>query len=278
MSLKTRRRDFLFLSAGAALAPSLSWASSPASVSKARASLKLGVASYSFRKHPLDKVIEWCRELDVQYVTVKDMHMPLNDPPEALLAARQKIEAAGITLLGGGVITMKKNPEQIRKYFEYARACGFPRIVGMPEPDALDIVEAMVKEFKIPLAIHNHGPEDKFFPLPQDVLKAIKGRDKGIGVCIDIGHTLRSGGDPVQSVFDCKDRLLDMHVKDLKSKTRGSDCSVGMGIIDIPGVFRALLKVGFQGHAALEYETHPDDPLPGVKESFAYMRGVLDAL
>ena len=113
----------------------------------------------------------------------------------------------------------------------------------------------MVREFDIKVGIHNHGPEDKFFPAPQDAYRLLKGRDPRMGLCMDIGHTTRAGVDPVATVDECKDRLLDIHVKDLRVKTdRDSQCEVGKGVLDIPGLFRALLKIGFAGHVGLEYE------------------------
>ena len=35
---------------------------------------------------------------------------------------------------------------------------------------------------------------------------------------------------------------------------------------------------GYGGYVNLEYEIEPDNPLPGMKQSFAYMRGVLSGL
>jgi len=40
-------------------------------------------------------------------------------------------------------------------------------------------------------------------------------------------------------------------------------------------IFEALMAIQYKGFADLEYEVHPDDPMPGVTKSFAYMRGVL---
>ena len=74
--------------------------------------------------------------------------------------------------MGGGTITMKNEPEQIRKDFAYAKLAGFPLIYAAPEPAALDFIEQMVKEHDIKLAIHNHGPEDKVFPAPIDAYNA----------------------------------------------------------------------------------------------------------
>ncbi len=50
---------------------------------------------------------------------------------------------------------------------------------------------------------------------------------------------------------------------------------VGKGAIDFPALFRALVKIGYTGHVGLEYKIDVDNPLPGMLQSFAYMRGVL---
>ena len=151
--------------------------------------------------------------------------------------------------------------------------------MASPDPAALDTIEQMAKEYDIKVAIHNHGPEDKWWPRPQDAYAAVKSRDSRLGLCIDVGHTLRTGTDPVAACRECKDRLYDMHVKDLAVKTdRDSQVAVGRGLIDFPALFRTLLDIGYQGQVGLEYEIHEDDPLPGMIESLAYERGVLAAL
>jgi sugar phosphate isomerase/epimerase len=243
------------------------------------APLKLGVASYSMRNFPLDKALDMAKTLGVKYMTFKDVHIPRTDPPEATRALRAKIEAAGITIMGGGTITIQNDPVQIKKEFEYAKNAGFPLIFVSPEPAALDTVERMAKEYDIKVAIHNHGPEDKMWPRPQDAYAAVKSRDKRLGLCIDIGHTTRTGTDPVKACRECRDRLYDMHVKDLASATeKESQVAVGRGVIDFSGLFRTLIDIGYQGQVGLEYEIKPDDPLPGMIESIAYMRGVLASI
>jgi sugar phosphate isomerase/epimerase len=241
--------------------------------------LKVGLASYSLRKFTLDQAIDMCRAMDVHYLTLKDVHLPLTATPEEIRAARAKLDAAGITLMGGGVIYLKNDEGQVRKAFEYAKTAGFPLIVGAPDPDAVPLVEQVVREYGIPLAIHNHGPEDKSYPAPQDALKLIKDRDRRLGLCMDVGHTIRAGADPVRSVADCGDRLMDLHVKDLRAATdRASQVEVGKGIIDFPGLIRALHQRHFSGHVALEYEINEDHPETGIRESLAYLRGVVDTV
>ena len=237
--------------------------------------LKIGLASYSMRKFSLDKALEMAKSLNVTYMTFKDVHIPRTDPLETTHALRAKIEGAGITIMGGGTIDLPNDPAQIRKAFEYAKSAGMPLIYTSPDPAALDTIEALVKEFDIKAVIHNHGPEDKWWPRPQDAYAAVKIRDKRMGLCMDIGHTLRTGTDPVQAVIECQDRLYDMHAKDLASKTdKDSQVEVGRGLIDFPALFRALIKINYQGQVGLEYEINENDPLLGMTESIAYMRGV----
>jgi len=241
--------------------------------------LKLGVASYSMRQFPLDQALAWAKTMGVTYMTFKDVHVPRTDPPEVTRALRAKIEAAGITIMGGGTITIPNNPAQIKREFEYAKNAGFPLIFTDPDPAALDTIEQMAKTYDIRVAIHNHGPENKNWPRPQDAYAAVKSRDTRLGLCIDIGHTLRTGTDPIAACRECRDRLYDMHVKDLAVKTDvNSQVAVGRGVIDFPGLFRTLIDIGYQGQVGLEYEINPKDPLPGMIESMAYMRGVLAAV
>jgi sugar phosphate isomerase/epimerase len=276
------RRVFLGTAAAAVAAArssSTAFAAGAAAFSAAPARLNLGVASYSMREFTLDQALEMAKTLGVTSMTFKDVHLPRTDAPETTRALRAKITAAGIRIMGGGTITLPNDPAQIKKDFEYAKNAGFPLIFVAPEPAALDTIEQMAITYDIKVAIHNHGPEDKHWPRPQDAYAAVKSRDKRMGLCLDIGHTLRTGTDPVQACRECRDRLYDMHVKDLRVPTdRDSQVAVGRGVIDVPALFKTLIDIGYQGQVGLEYEFHAKDPLPGMIESLAYMRGVLAAL
>jgi len=282
MTTDISRRALLGTAAAAAAWASLRGVAGAESVmepSPRSVPLKLGVASYSMRSFPLDQALDMAKTLGVKYMTFKDVHVPRTDPPDATRALRAKIEAAGITIMGGGTITIPNDAAQIKKEFEYAKNAGFPLIYVSPDPAALDTLERLAKEYDIKVAIHNHGPEDKQWPRPQDAYAAVKSRDKRLGLCIDVGHTLRTGTDPVKSCRECRDRLLDMHVKDLASPgDKESQVAVGRGVIDFPALFRTLIDIGYQGQVGLEYEIHADAPLPGMIESIAYMRGVLATL
>jgi len=238
--------------------------------------LKLGLTSYTLRKFSLDQAIAMTKKAGVKYISLKDMHLPMKSTPEQRREAHAKIEAAGLVLMGGGVIYMNNNPAEIRADFEYARDAGMPTIICSPDIDALDTVEKLAKEFDIRIAIHNHGPGDKKYPSPLDVLRLVKDRDEHMGICMDVGHTVRIGQDPIEAIHECKPRLYDFHIKDVTEATpKGGGIEVGRGVIDIVGVLKTLVEIKYPYDVELEYEDDADAPYPGMVESFGYMRGVL---
>ena len=242
--------------------------------------LKLGVASYSLRDFPRTKAIEMTKELGTPYINLKSMHLPYEASPAEITAARQEIAAAGLQIVGGGMITFDVDTDDgVQKYFDYAKAAGMPVMVSTCHPTVLPRVEKFAKRYDIKVAIHNHGPEDPDFPSPYDALKAVKSMDPRMGLCIDVGHTVRTGTDVVKAAADAGPRLLDMHLKDLRDlRDKESQCIVGEGQIPIADLFRQLERMRYAGYVNLEYEIDEKDPMPGMKQSFAYMRGVLAGL
>jgi inosose dehydratase len=243
-----------------------------------RNALKLGIASYTFRKFNLEKTLAMTKRAGLKYVCLKDMHLPLSAAPEKIAAAAKSVADAGLLLYGCGVVTMNSEA-QVAQAFDYAKAAGIKVIVAMPSAAMLAAVEKKIKEYDIRVAIHNHGPGDKNFPTPESAYLKIKDLDPRLGLCIDIGHTVRIGADPVGSIEKYGDRLLDFHMKDVTAAAPKGQCiQSGRGVIDLPAVIRALVKVRFDGVASFEYEIDESDPLPGLCESVGYTRGVLAAL
>jgi sugar phosphate isomerase/epimerase len=241
------------------------------------ADIKLGVASYSFRKFSRAQAIQMTKDLGTPFLNIKDFHLKMESTPEEIDAAKKEFAEAGIVLVGCGNVSFQKDDEKdIRGKFEYAKRAGFPLIVCAPTAVTLPKLEAFVKEYDIKIAVHNHGPEDKHFPTPQSVLKTVKAMDPRCGLCMDIGHTSRTGVDIVEAIEEAGPRLLDMHTKDLSDPMiKESQTAVGDGRLPIPRIFQQLIRMKYSGCVNLEYEIHEDDPLPGMQKSFAYMRGVL---
>jgi len=284
MDKKRNRRQFLQI-LGAGTAASIAAATGGSAKDYARGAsrandkqLKLGLASYTLRKFDLDKTLAMTRRLGLKYIALKTMHLPLESGPAQIAEAAEKVKNAGLELYGGGVIYMKDQAE-VNLAFDYAKAAGMKVIIGAPVPELLALVNQKVQQYDIKVAIHNHGPGDKNYPTPASIYERIKDLDKRIGICNDIGHTMRAGEDPSVSAEKFADRLLDVHVKDESAATaKGQAVEVGRGVIDIPKFLRTLSKINYTGIVAFEYEKDADDPLPGLAESVGYVRGVIAAI
>ncbi len=278
----TSRRQMMnrVVIAGSALSAMELFAAAPEATAGDPGELKLGVASYSFREFGRKIAIQGTVKCGVRYINYKDMHLPLTSTPAEIKKAVAETEKAGLKIVGGGTIYFQTPDEKdIRSKFEYAKACGMPTIVCMPNADVLPKLGKYVQEYDVKIAVHAHGPEDKNFQRPQDALKILKDMDPRCGLCIDVGHTVRTGVDLVSTVAEAGPRVLDMHVKDLADFTkRDSQVPCGDGKIPFPALFTQLKKMNYQGYINLEYEIDDTDPLPNMIKSFAYMRGVIAGL
>jgi sugar phosphate isomerase/epimerase len=274
------RRDFV--RSGALVAAALAASKDVLAAAAERApadegsAIRLGVASYTFRNFSRAQMIGFLKQLNVLALNAKDAkdHLPMEPQEEA--AALAEYAAAGIKLHAAGTIYFPQDDDaDVRSKFEYCKRAGIGVIVaGDPPPETLPRIEKFVKEYDIRFAIHNHGPEDKLWRSPLDVLKAVKSMDPRMGCCIDVGHTVRAGTDVVQAIHEVDARLFNVHMKDLTNfQSKESQVAVGDGIMPVKKIFEALGTIKYKGFVDLEYEIHADDPMPGVIASFAYMRG-----
>ncbi len=278
---RTNRRQFIQIAgiSAAACAGAIGGDSRQAGAAAPKAAerpFQLGMASYTFREFPLDQTIAMTRRLGLKRISLKgDFHLPLTSTPAQIEAAVAKIKQAGLELYAGGVIYMR-NEADVNQGFEYAKAAGMGMIIGVPNHNLLELVNRKVQDYNIRLAVHNHGPTDKIYPTPESAYEKIKNLDRRIGLCIDVGHTQRSGIDPSEPALKYADRLLDVHIKDVSDSTaKGTTVEIGRGVIDIPRFLRTMMKINYQGTIALEYEKDSKDPLPGAAESIGYLHGVL---
>ena len=253
-------------------------AASPAPTGSRTLPFELGLASYTCRKFDLKTTLEMAKRVGFKHIALKDVHLPMKSTPDQIKEVVAQVKAAGLDLYGGGVIYMR-NEAEVNQAFDYAKAAGMRVIIGVPEPPLLPLVDKKVKEYDIKVAIHNHGPTDKVYPVPATIYEKIKDLDKRIGLCNDIGHTVRAGVDPAASIEQFADRLLDIHMKDeTAAEAKGSATEVGRGVINIPQVIRTLVKINYTGIVSFEYEKSDNDPLPGLAESVGYVRGVMAAI
>ena len=273
------RRTFIKLAGTGILAAGTNsvFATAPdrSSGEKPQNTFTVGMAGYTFREFSVEQTIAMMKRVGVTSLSVKDFHMPMNSTKQQIEDVISKFRAGGIHVYTVGVVYMKSKDE-VDQAFEYAKMAGVKMIVGAPNYELLPYVEQKLKSYDFKLAIHNHGPDNPLYPNATDVWNHIKDLDQRLGICLDIGHTIRDGKDPAEDIMRYHTRLYDMHIKDVdKASKEGITVEMGRGIIDIPSVVAALRKVKYSGSCSLEFEKDMKDNLAGIAESIGYFKGVM---
>ena len=256
-----------------AIRPMISFAQAPAGNAagnddKQFHGLRVGACSYSVRAFPLAEALQDIKRLGVHYVSLKEVHLPLSSTPDQRKQVKQQAEDMGLTITSCGVIYLKDDEASMHQAFDYVRDLGASVAVIGVTHEQLPTLDKVIRDYDLKAAIHNHGPNDKRFPSPLEVYDAIKGLDKRIGVCMDIGHTFRMHEDIVDDIKRTFDRLYSMHFKDLESDhVNAKGVPVGTGVMPIIGILRELVRSNYKGEVQLEYEVEAKDPVPGMAES-----------
>ncbi len=236
---------------------------------------KMGIQSYTLRGYNLDQALAHTKDLGLHYWESFPAHVPLTTDSAQIAVLMAKLKAADVKMLAHGVHAFTANKEANRRIFEAGKALGVTVLSADPTPDSFDNLEELVEEFKINVAIHNHGPESRYNKI-SSVVNAVKGRHKRIGACVDTGHFLRSNENPVSAVEQLGKRVFGCHLKDVKNTTQFT--ILGKGDLDILGMLKALKKLNYKEVLALEYEENPQDPIADLRECLAAVRAAADKL
>lgn len=238
--------------------------------------MKIGVAGYSYRNFSIDETLAMLQEMGVKYLSIKDWWLPLNSTKEQMDAFKDKCASYGVDGYILGPIYMHSK-EEVDRAFAYTERYGIDMFIGVPDYDLIDYVIAKVKETGIRVAIHTHGPDGAAFPSIYKIMELVKDPSLGVGCCLDMGHSVRSGEDIAQIVKKYHKWIYDIHIKDETDASKaGQTWEMGRGVIDYRPIVKALRKVGYKGVVSLEFEKNGDNPHPGVAESIGYLRGILD--
>jgi len=269
------RRRFLALSAAAAAgatwfeAPLVLRAAGLADAKDSWGGFPVGVQSYSLRNYKLPEVIRHLRGMGVHYVEFSGGHLPPTASDAEITDALKLVESADIKISAHGVNGFGKDHDKNKKIFDFARKIGIRTITANPQPDAETFasLDKLVAEYNMRIAIHNHGP-GALYDKVDGVVKAIKDHDKRIGACVDCGHYLSSGEDPVKCALLLADRVYGVHLKDHEELGKKSgNVVIGKGHLDVVGLFKALRQIKFpaDGALSLEYEANPMNPIDDMK-------------
>lgn len=235
---------------------------------------KMGLQSYSLRGYKDPEVaLQHTQELGLKYWEAFPGHLPLSTVPAEVAKQKELLAKYGVTLLSYGVVPFSNDETAARRIFDFATAIGLTSISANPkkERETFDLLDKLVEEYKIPIAIHNHGPKAEYDKI-SDVETWTKDRHPLIGACVDTGHFLRSDENPVDAIERLGKRVFGCHLKDVRSvKGDGNEPSkkimtvLGEGDLDVAGCLRALRKSGFDRCLSLEYEENAQSPLSDIE-------------
>ena len=229
-----------------------------------------GCQAYTFKFYPLMTALDMIKQAGGKTVEFFPGHqLSKDDPkvkfdqnatPEQRDMVKAKLKENGLTPVGFGVVRLKNDEAECRKVFDFCKDMNVGIVVCEPADDAFDLIEKLVKEYDIKMAIHNHPkrplePKYRYWD-PAYVLSLVKDRDPRMGACADIGHWVRSGVKPTDAIKMLKGRIFDSHVKDLDQfgVRDAKDQVWGTGKSDIPAVLNLYYEQGFLGPLDAEYE------------------------
>jgi len=234
---------------------------------------RMGIQSYSLRAFHFDQALEMTRKLGLRYWESFQSHIPATGDPMKVKETLEKLKAAKVRLWAWGVQGFNENEAGARRIFDFAKAMNIRVISADPTREALPLLDKLVQEYKINIAIHNHGPGSRYDRIA-DVESALRDHHPRIGACVDTGHYLRSGEDPVEAVKRFGKRVYGVHLKDVKDRTQFTE--VGRGDLDTVALFRTLKQLNYRDVVALEYEEHPRDPGPYIDLCLAATRDAVE--
>jgi sugar phosphate isomerase/epimerase len=242
---------------------------------RAAAPYRVGLETYCFHDVDLTATLRHTTQLGLRFVELHDGHLPFASSDAELAGAKEALRQAGVTPAGVYIHDAFSDSEQVaRPIFSYARTMGFEYINGGPDRSALPLLNRLVPEYGIDIAVHNHGPKSRYETLDQ--VMAVLEAHPNLTACVDIGHFARSRVDPVRAIRAIGRRSIAVHVKDVDSA--GGNTVLGDGTIDLPGVFAALAETRFDGLLVLEYEGDFDDMearLEGMRKSLRVMESLV---
>lgn len=244
-----------------------------------------GCQAYSFRMYNVFEAINktaQCGGKTIEFYpgqkfddTAKWDH---NATPAMIEKVKKALADKGLTAVGYGVVKLGQDDAGNRKIFEFCKTLGIGIVVTEPDVTALDKIEALVKEFDIKMAIHNHPkrPLDRAYMFwdPDYVLGLVKDRDPRMGACADVGHWVRSGLDPVECIKKLKGRIFDSHMKDLTEfgNVKAHDLPFGQGKSNIAGILAEYHAQGYPGPLHCEYEHNWETSVPEITQCLDFVK------
>ncbi len=247
----------------------------------------VAVQCWTFRKFTFFETLQKVKDLGIKYLEaypgqalsseLPDVRLDHNLSDDQLQLVKNKLNELGITLVNYGVVDLGRDEASMSKVFDFAKKMGITTIMAEPEFEDFPLVEKLVQQYNIKVAVHNH-PQPSRYALPDTVFKYVKNLDQRIGSCADTGHWLRSGVVPVEALRLLKGRILSTHLKDLNEfgVREAYDVPFGQGVANIHDILAELTLQDYQGYLVVEHENEAEEmnPSPSISTGLEYIKRI----
>ncbi|MFP6598300.1 MAG: TIM barrel protein [Candidatus Hydrogenedentota bacterium] len=246
------------------------------SAAKPYGKFRMGVQSYTYRNFLFNEAMQKISDLGLHHVELFSGHLDHTKvTPKELKEVKKRLKDLGLQVDACGVNGFSRDEKAARVIFEFGKALGMRSLSADPAKSSFDMLDKLVEEYDIPIAIHNHGPSHQWGK-PEVILEAIKDHHPLIGLCADTGHFLRADVDPVEAIKILKGRVFGLHVKDFVSEHE--EAVAGDGKLDLKALFTECMAQGFKGACSIEFELDPEDPTAGVEKGLVNIREAIASL
>jgi sugar phosphate isomerase/epimerase len=241
--------------------------------SKAR--FKLGIGSYTYRSLSPEEMVRRLKQMKIDVIELSHPQFWAGAKNEDFASAAKLFKTNGIRVVSwfGPEI---KNAQDVQRVVELAKILGVQHVSGDASGDGLKAVDEAFQKNNLYYGIHNHFFKRRKFQYesPEDILKALSATSQHVGSTLDTGHMTSCGYDPVDAFLKLKDRIRVIHLKDIEAPGNDQNVVFGTGKAKPDAVVKTLLKEGYAGLVAIEYEEEKNLQ-PDVEKCVQFVRARL---
>ena len=153
--------------------------------------------------------------------------------------------------------------------------------------DGIRVLARACKPLGVRLAVHPHA--GSYVETRAELETLLRSTDEeDLGLCVDAGHLVYGGADPVEVVRTFGSRTRYVHIKDVNPQVLAHSrqdgigfldalrryvfCGLGAGCVDLAGFVEALRRASFAGWMVIEEDTSPDPPLTAARRNRRYLK------
>lgn len=244
---------------------------------------RLGLRGVQWQEPFGDRVAAHDLRVAEVYAAVScDVEGPAPDADAALATRLDRLDA-----LDGDVLVVACDGDATRDpWAGRARSDPCPRLTPTGRRRLAEAVQRCAEQARrLGRSVAFHAHAGTWIETPTELAALLDLTDPDlVGVCLDTGHHMVGGADPVADVATYARRITHVHLKDVDPQVHAAlaagdvggfgtavehriFCPLGDGTLDLPAVISALRLVGFDGWWMLEQDSAWQPAVPAVDRS-----------